>query len=104
MEYYPFPTSGFTPAIVALCVHFIFWTAALIFIEYRDHISCHGSTTTTAPAVEKEEDIDVTAERNRVPSDESRNNDLIRLIGLRKEYLLVMAMVFNVFEFCNISW
>jgi hypothetical protein len=34
-----------------------------------------------------QEDSDVTAERNRLANDPSARNDLVRVVGLRKEYL-----------------
>jgi len=76
--------------LIMFTIHFFFWTSLLLFIEYREQIFgfLHGTgkgnnKRTATPAAE---DPDVTAERTRLASDPSAQNDLVRVIGLRKEY------------------
>ena len=40
-----------------------------------------------------EEDGDVTAERNRLANDPNAVNDLVRVVGLRKEYLFYILFI-----------
>ncbi len=75
-------------SMTALGGHLVLWTVVLIFIEYRGRI-VNPLKSPVALTVENE-DIDVAAERRRMLT-ESSENDVIRLIGLRKEYLLIMT-------------
>lgn len=77
--------------IIMFIVHFFFWSGVLLFIEYRDQIfgrlraNSHQDTAQrmVTPA---QEDSDVTAERQRLATDPAAQKDLVRVIGLRKEY------------------
>lgn len=82
--------------LLMLFMHFIFWTVLLIVIEYWDQISGYmrakmnpdKATRKAAKMISgSEEDQDVAAERQRVISPEGKN-DVVRVIGLRKEYRL----------------
>lgn len=76
--------------LIMFTIHFLLWSAILLFIEYRDQIFGKlksgklrdSSYRMVTPA---QEDADVTAERQRLLRDESAS-DLVRVTGLRKEY------------------
>lgn len=82
--------------LLMLFMHFIFWSLLLVVIEYWDQISGymrakmnpHKATRKAAKMISgSEEDQDVAAERQRVVSAEGQD-DVVRVIGLRKEYHL----------------
>eukprot|EP00026_Physarum_polycephalum_P000423 Phypoly_transcript_00424.p1 GENE.Phypoly_transcript_00424~~Phypoly_transcript_00424.p1 ORF type:complete len:1603 (+),score=299.16 Phypoly_transcript_00424:284-4810(+) len=87
-SWYTIHLAGFP--LIMFAVHFLLWTTILLLIEYRDQIAGRFKREPkqrhTRNVIPAEEDSDVTAERNRLLNDPNAQNDLVRVIGLRKEY------------------